>query len=170
MGRRTAFWGAPGQAVCLYLQPPPATRTSRFHFAGLGVPRRAHLDGSAGLLGRGQGSYRSAPRARRCPAPPAPLTPATRPGFCSNLLPQNLPLPPPPAHWPHAGRVTRGPGPIRGGLSALIPPHPPADSQPIRHEPRRGSPNPSRLSQWQRKTSAPGEGGGEAGGPASVRV
>lgn len=154
----------------LYLQPPPAARTSRFHLAGLGVPRRAHLGGSVGLRSRGDGSYRSPLRARRCPAQPAPLTPATPPGLRSSTLPPNLPLPPPPAHWPHAGRVIRGPAPIRRGLRALIPPHPPADSQPIRREPRRGSPNPSRLSQWQRKTSAPGEGGGEVGGPASVGV
>lgn len=154
----------------LYLQPPPDARTSRFHLAWLGVPRGAHLGGSVGLRGRGDGFYQSSPRARRCPAQPAALSPATRPRLRSSPLPPNLPLPPPPAHWPHAGRVTRGPAPIRGGLRALIPPHPPADSQPIRHEPRQGSPNPSRLSQWQKKTSAPGEGGGEVGGPALVGV
>lgn len=140
-GREDGVLGSPRTSgVPLYLQPPPAARTTRFHLAGLGVPRRAHFGGSAGLLGLGEDSCRSAPRARRCPAQPAPLTPATPPRLRSSLLPPNLPLPPPPAHWPHAGRVTRVPAPIRGGLRALIPPHPPADSQPIRREPRRGSP------------------------------
>lgn len=131
----------------LYLQPPPAARRSRFHLARLRGPRRTHLAGSAGFRGRREGSRRSAPRARRCPAPLAPLTRATRPPLRSSPLPPNLPLPPQSAHWPHAGRVTPVPGPIHRGLPALIPPHPPADCQPIRREPRRGSPRPSRLSQ-----------------------
>ena len=135
--------------VCLFTcsRRPPPSPPSRFHLARLRGPRRTHLGGGAGFRGRREGSRLSAPQTRRCPAPPAPLTRATRPPLRSSPLPPNLPLPPPPVHWPHAGRVTPAPRPIHRGLLALIPPHPPADCQPIRREPRRGSPKPSRLSQ-----------------------
>lgn len=124
---------------------------------------------------------RWAPRSRgplvpQRPSGPSLSSPAdpTHPGPPAAALLQssspNLLLPPPPAHWPHAGCVTPGPAPIHRGLRAVIPPHPPADCQPIRREPRQGSPNPPRKSQWQRKTRAAGERGGELGGPASVGV
>nr|XP_020023955.1 basic salivary proline-rich protein 1-like [Castor canadensis] len=111
----------------------------------------------------------------RAPGPPLSSRSATLtlpPGRSSapSPLPSNLPLPPPPAHWPHARRVTGGSAPIHSGLRILGPPHPPADRQPIRGKPSRGSPSPSRVSQWQRETGAPGEGGGELKGPASVGV
>lgn len=76
-GEEQASWEAPTSSVPLYLQPPPAARTSRFHLSGLRLPRRAHLraaPGRGGLVLERLGPAAVQPAGPLSPPPgPAPL-------------------------------------------------------------------------------------------------